>query len=58
MQCEGAHSAAIAAGNKLREDRRRGFLDAMDKISGMADADAIAAIRLLDAATSNKEASV
>ena len=44
MQCEGAHSAAIAAGNKLREDRRRGFLDAMDKISGMADAEAIAVI--------------
>lgn len=58
MQCEGAHSAAIAAGNKLREDRRRGFLDAMDKISGMADADAIAAIKLLDAATASEEASV
>lgn len=58
MQCEGAHSAAIAAGNKLREDRRRGFLDAMDKISDMEDADAIAAIKLLDDVTASKEASV
>ena len=58
MQCEDAHSAAIAAGNKLREDQRRGFLDAMDKISDMEDADAIANIKLLDAVTASKEASV
>ena len=32
--------------------------DAMEKIADMDDADAIAAIKLLDAATSNKEASV
>ena len=44
MQCESAHSGAVAAGNKLCEDRRRVFIDAMDKISDMWDAEAIAAI--------------
>lgn len=44
IQCESAHSGAVAVGNKLRQDERRRFIDAMDKISDMGDADAIVAI--------------
>ena len=44
MQCESAHSAAVAVGNTLREDRRWVFVDTMNKIADMRDTEAIAAI--------------